>query len=170
MTALRVIGLDLSMTATGVALPDGGTLTVKPKGTGDRRLIVLRDALAHMVDGAELAVVEDMPARLQANAAKAIGFVHGTVRTLLLDLKVPYAVVPPATLKAYATGKGNADKTAMAIAALKRTGLEFGDDNECDAAWLRWAGLDWIGHPEFSLPVAQRDRLDKATWPVPKGA
>jgi Holliday junction resolvasome RuvABC endonuclease subunit len=163
------VGLDLSMTATGVALPDGGTLTVKPKGTGDRRLVVLRDTLSHLLSGADLAVVEDMPARLQANAAKAVGFVHGTVRTLLLDLQIPYAVVSPATLKAYATGKGNADKTAMAIAALKRAGLEFGDDNECDAAWLRWAGLDWMGHSEFSLPVAQRDRLDKATWPVPKG-
>lgn len=166
---VRVVGLDLSMTATGVALHDGATLTIKPKGKGDDRLIGLRDALAYMVADAELAVIEDMPARLQANAAKAVGFVHGTVRTLLLDLGVPYAVVPPATLKAYATGKGNADKTAMAIAALKRADIEFGDDNECDAAWLRWAGLDWLGHPEVSLPAAQRDRLTKATWPIPKG-
>ncbi|EST24497.1 hypothetical protein [Streptomyces roseochromogenus] len=169
MSGHRVVGLDLSMTATGVALWDGTTVTVKLKGTGDQRLIGLRDALAYMVDGSELAVIEDMPARLQANAAKAVGFVHGTVRTLLLDLRVPYAAVSPATLKAYATGKGNADKTAMAIAALKRAGLEFGDDNECDAWWLRMAGLDWLGRPEFSLPAAQRDRLIKATWPVPKG-
>ncbi len=32
------------------------------------------------------------------------------------------------------------------------------------------AGLDWLGRPEFSLPAAQRDRLSKAAWPVPKGA
>jgi hypothetical protein len=67
-------------------------------------------------------------------------------------------LITPATLKAYATGKGNGDKTAMAMAALKRADREFGDDNQCDAWWLRAAGLDWYGQPEFALPKVQRDR------------
>lgn len=154
------------MTATGVALADGTTLTIKPKGAGDVRLVSIKDQVLDAVRLADFVVLEDMPARLQANAAKAVGFVHGAVRTLLVEIHRPYAAVPPATLKAYATGKGNADKTAMAIAALKRTGREFADDNQCDAAWLRWAGLDRLGAPEFALPQVQRDRLDKAAWPL----
>ncbi|MEE4540955.1 Holliday junction endonuclease [Streptomyces sp. V4-01] len=166
MTTTNAIGLDLSMTASGVALPDGTTITIKPKGDGDRRLLYIRDAIWQSVKGSDaLIVLEDMPARLMANAAKAIGFVHGAVRSLLLEEGFVYVPVSPATLKAYATGKGNADKTAMAIAALKRGGREFGDDNQCDAWWLRHAGLDRLGIPEFTLPQAQRDRLDKVIWP-----
>jgi Holliday junction resolvasome RuvABC endonuclease subunit len=164
--APRIVGLDLSMTATGVALADGATRTIKPKGTGDARLLYITHEIRQIIDGADFVVLEDMPARLMANAAKAVGFVHGAVRLVLLTAGVSYAAVPPATLKAYATGKGNADKTAMAIAALKRTGQEFADDNCCDAAWLRWAGLDRLAVPEFVLPAAQRERLDKVAWPA----
>lgn len=166
MSAPRVLGLDLSMTATGVALPSGLTLTIKPKGSGDQRLVqITADIMGATVGGVDLIVLEDMPARLMANAAKAIGFVHGAVRLSLLRAAIPYVAISPATLKAYATGKGNADKAAMAVAAFKRTGLEDVDDNQVDAAWLRWAGLDYLGHPEFPLPQAQRDRLAKVDWP-----
>lgn len=161
-----MLGLDLSMTATGVALPSGLTLTIKPKGSGDQRLMqIASEAMGATAGGIDLAVLEDMPARLMANAAKAIGFVHGAVRLSLLEAGVPYVAVSPATLKAFATGKGNADKPAMAVAAFKRAGLEAVDDNQVDAAWLRWAGLDRLGHAEFPLPQAQRDRLAKVAWP-----
>ncbi|MCX3059606.1 Holliday junction endonuclease [Streptomyces beihaiensis] len=177
MTAPRVLGLDLSMTATGVCLPDGSTRTIKTNAKdGDRRLqhivdqvgIALDDG-AHGRDACDLVVMEEAPPGLKGPAIKAIHMVHGAIRLRLVDFKTPYAVVNPTVLKAYATGSTSADKTAMAMAAFKRTGREFADDNQCDAAWLRWAGLDWLGHPEFSLPAAQRDRLTKANWPVPKG-
>jgi hypothetical protein len=91
--------------------------------------------------------------------------VHGAVRLRLIDFDTPYVLINPTTLKGFATGSTSADKTAMAIAALKRTGREFADDNQCDAAWLRWAALDHYGQPEFDLPKVQRDRLAKVTWP-----
>lgn len=159
----RIIGLDLSLTATGYALPDGQTGTFKGPWKGDWRLVAIRTAVAGHADSVDLAVLEGPVVR--SSAAVAIGMVHGAVRTALMELGVPYVIIPPATLKAYATGKGNADKTAMAIAALKRAGREFADDNQCDAWWLRAAGLDWYGHTDFDMPKAQRDRLSKATWP-----
>jgi hypothetical protein len=160
---LRVLGLDLSITATGFALPDGQTGTFKGPWKGDWRLVAIKHAVAGHADAVDLAVIEDLPTH--AKSAGITGMVHGAVRAVLMELGVPYVLITPATLKAYATGKGNADKTAMAIAALKRAGREFGDDNQCDAAWLRWAGLDWYGQPEFDIPKAQRDRLAKVTWP-----
>jgi hypothetical protein len=168
MSAPRILGLDLSITAPGVARPDGSAYTIPVREHGDLRLAEIEHELHKVVvGGVDLAVIEDLPTH--ARAAGITGMVHGAVRLLLLTELVPYVVVTPATLKAFATGKGNADKTAMAIAALKRAGREFGDDNQCDAWWLRAAGLDWLGHPEFSLPAAQRDRLSKASWPFPKG-
>lgn len=169
MSELRVLGLDLSITAPGVARPDGSAYTIPVREAGDWRLMEIEHEVHKVVtEGVDLAVVEDLPTH--AKSAGITGMVHGAIRLLLMTEQVPYVVVTPATLKAFATGKGNADKTAMAIAALKRAGREFGDDNQCDAWWLRAAGLDWLGHPEFSLPVAQRDRLAKASWPFPKGA
>lgn len=169
---LRIMGLDLSITAPGIALPDGTTLTVKTRTQdGDRRLQTIVDQIGLALgegpdgigDGVDLVVIEDLPTH--AKSAGITGMVHGAVRLRLIDFGTPYVLVTPATLKAYATGKGNADKTAMAIAALKRAGREFADDNQCDAAWLRWAALDALGQPEFPVPAAQRARLAKVTWP-----
>ncbi|MFJ1581595.1 Holliday junction endonuclease [Streptomyces sp. NPDC088182] len=173
----KVLGLDLSITATGIAYRDGSTGTTGgPSEHGDGRLLTIEQAVTIALGGddiglgplPDLVVLEDLPTH--ARAAGITGMVHGVVRTLLLRRGVPYVALTPATLKAYATGKGTADKTAMAMAAYKRGGREFADDNQCDAAWLRWAGLDRLGTPEITVPAAQRDRLNKANWPSLKGA
>lgn len=163
-----VLGLDLAIGATGVCLPNGHAATIKPKLAGDARLNEIRDKIAALLydpTPTTLVVLEDVPATMKGAAGKVIPMLHGAVRAMLLDALVPYVVISPSTLKAYATGKGNADKTAMAIAALKRAGREFGDDNQCDAWWLRAAGLDHLGAPEFALPQAQRNRLAVVEWP-----
>ena len=164
-TKPRVLGLDLSITATGLCLPNGTTETIATNAKhGDRRLVTITDRIMRAVlSGIDLAAIEDLPTH--ARAAGITGMVHGSVRELLIRHDVPYAVITPATLKAYATGRGNADKTAMAIAALKRAEREFADDNQCDAFWVRAAALDWCEQPEFDVPKAQRDRLAKVQWP-----
>ncbi|WP_062214742.1 hypothetical protein [Streptomyces sp. NBRC 109706] len=169
----QVVGLDLSLTATGIAYRDGTTGTVKTKTRdGDRRLLQIEEAVQIALGGElalalgpgpDLVVLEDLPTH--AKAAGIVGMVHGAVRTLLCRLDIPYAVITPATLKAFATGRGNGDKAAMAIAAYKRGGVEFTDDNQCDAWWLRAAGLEHLGVPMVELPAAQRARLERVGWP-----
>lgn len=169
---LRVIGLDLSITSTGVCLPDGTTYRIKTRDKdGDRRLLHIRDSVAD--DLAEqrphVAVLEDMPTKMHPTAVKGIGCVHGVVKAALLDAGVPYALVSPATLKKYATDHGGADKARMAAAAYLAAGAEFADDrggDQCDAWWLRAAGHDAYGVPLFTMPQAQRDRLQVVTWPA----
>ena len=52
---------------------------------------------------------------------------------------MPYEGVPVGTIKRFATGKGNADKTAM-TATMRARGFAPADDNEADAiALLLWA-------------------------------
>lgn len=165
-----VLGLDLSITATGVAWADGSWSTIGPNAKlGDKRLRVIVDHVERAIfdlPGAapDLVVIEGPVVR--SSAAVVIGMVHGAVRLYLLDNRIPYALVPPATLKKFATGKGNADKTAMAMAAYKRAGVEFDDDNQCDAWWLRQAGLHALGAPEIDLPAAQVAALEKVDWPA----
>jgi hypothetical protein len=89
------------------------------------------------------------------------GMVQGVVREMLIEEGIRYGDVGPSALKKYATGKGNASKTEMALAALKRGGIEFSNDNECDAWWLWVMARDFKGEPVFPLPQAQRAELQK---------
>jgi len=165
MSAPNVVGLDLSITATGICMKDGKVVTDKlPAKYGDRRLKMVADDVAYMCDGVDLAVIEDLPTH--AHGAGITGMVHGAVRVELLRMGVKYALVPPATLKKYATGKGNATKAEMAVALYKRFGLELADDNQVDAFWLRCAGLDALGFAPVVLPEVQRSVLGKVEWPA----
>ncbi|MGV9779731.1 hypothetical protein [Streptosporangium sp. NPDC003464] len=170
-TTPRVLGLDLSLTATGIATWDGRPLSTLRTVASDgdqrlRRIMVTVRAEAYdyfNIEPIELAVIEDLPKHAQG--AGITGMVHGAVRIALMELGVPYALVPPATLKKYATGRGNATKPDMRMALYRRTGLDLRDDNQVDAWWLRAAGLDALGHPLVDVPKAQRDALAKVAWP-----
>jgi len=48
---------------------------------------------------------------------------------------IPYMGVPVGTIKKHATGKGNASKEGMVVAAIEN-GWQPKDDNEADALWL----------------------------------
>lgn len=172
---LRVIGLDLSLTSTGVCLPDGSSYAIKTRsGDGDRRLCVIQGNLRDAISDTRpnVAVIEDLPRH--AKGAGITAMVHGVVRPLLLDAGVPYALVVAATLKSYAADNGNADKPAMAAAAYLAAGVEFPGDltpagkggDRCDAWWLRAAAHHHYGEPLFSMPQAQIDRLTKVDWPA----
>ncbi|MFI9200208.1 hypothetical protein [Streptomyces sp. NPDC053048] len=167
--APRILGLDLSLTSTGIALP-GGTTYVIPthRRDGDRRLLTIRDEIRRILISQQphVAVIEDLPKH--AMGAGITAHVHGIVKGELLDCDVPYALVAPATLKSYASDYGRATKERMAAAAYLAAGVSFSHDpggDRCDAWWLRAAGLDHYGHAEVTLPAAQRARLAKVRWP-----
>lgn len=160
----RVMALDLSLRATGVAGPAVGQLsTIKPKSEGDQRLVEITDRLMVLVNMWDpiLVVIEDLPFGVRNAAAGALGMLHGAVRLRLLNGSWPYTTVPPATLKTYATGKGNCQKPDMRMELYKRTKTDLADDNQVDAAWLRLLGLDLLGVPELELPQSHRRALDK---------
>ncbi|WP_304455912.1 hypothetical protein [Nocardiopsis sp. YSL2] len=171
----RVVGLDLSVTATGVAFDNGAQDFIGPQADGDARILDIREAVRIVVGGCppgtrginrwvDLVVIEDIPP-VRAKAIGMLGMVHGVVRALLMDNGIPYALVPPSSLKKYATGRGGAGKPDMRMELFKRTGDDVRDDNAVDAAWLRYMGLDALGHPEVHLPKGHREGLAKIAWP-----
>lgn len=157
-----VVGIDPSLTATGIAYFDD-TITVAGC-RGDDRLVSIRDAVHDICDGARLAVVEDLPTH--AMGAGKTGMVQGAIRVALLDLAVDYVLVPPSVLKKYATGSGQATKADLRMALFKRTGLDEKDDNKVDAIWLRMLGLDLLGEPVVELPASHRGVLAKVKGAV----
>lgn len=170
--SVNVSGLDLSMTGTGIAFTSADltviTMLVKtnPKH-GDARLVQIRQQIMELVSGSSYALIEAPTPRSFSSAVT--GMVQGVAREALVELGVPYGTVLPATLKKYATGKGTGDKTAMALEAYKRAGVEFEDDNQCDAWWLWHMAMDHTGTPVLSLPSLNRQSLTKIEHEWPRG-
>lgn len=164
--SLRVAGLDLSLTSTGVASTGGLTRTIRPRTTGDRRLVEIAFEAKVATVGADLVVIENFVTR--SPSASLTGMVHGAVRTALMEHGRRYVLVPPAVLKKYATGNGAATKADMAVALFKRAGIELPTDDEVDAWWLRAAGLQLLGEPVVQLPAAQVAALDKIPMGDPR--
>lgn len=160
---MRVIGLDLSLTSTGVALPDGSVRRITVKAVGVERLVRIADAVRRLAV-ADLAVIEGYAFGRQ-NQAAHLGELGGVIRVSLFGLGVPYVEVPPALLKKFATGKGNASKEDMLVAAVKRLGYDGASNDEADALWLRAAALDAYGLPVAEMPRDQRAVLGKVDWP-----
>ncbi|MFE9810669.1 hypothetical protein [Streptomyces sp. NPDC005548] len=170
-TDLQVIGLDLSITSTGVCLPDGSTFRIRTRQKdGPRRLTVIRDRLTIEIaeQRPQLAVIEDLPTKMHPRSLKPVAALHGVVQALLVDAGVPWAYIAPATLKKFAADNGGASKTDMTAAAFLADGATFENDegaDQVDAWWLRAAGFDWVGLPLFTMPEAQREALCKGDWP-----
>lgn len=161
---MQLLGIDPSLTATGVATGQD-TYTVKSKRDGDARLLDLYLRVFDWAVRADFAAVEDLPTHAQG--AGKTGMAQGVVRLALLNCDTEFVVVPPACLKKYATGKGNATKPDMRMALYQRMGLDLRDDNQVDAWWLRAMLCDALGEPVVQLPKTHRDTLAKVTWPRP---
>jgi Holliday junction resolvasome RuvABC endonuclease subunit len=74
-----------------------------------------------------------------------------------INLRTPL-VVPPMTLKKYATGKGTSKKQEMLLQIYKRWGIEFSDDNAADAyALARLAGSHSIDSIEKTVVEQIKD-------------
>ncbi len=82
---------------------------------------------------------EEVRAHAGTDAAHIYGGFLGMLTAWCEEHEVPYEGVPVGTIKRYATGKGNADKTKM-VAVIRARGFAPADDNEADAiALLLWA-------------------------------
>lgn len=147
---MRIIGIDPSISSTGLSLPNRRTIAIKPKATGDLRLTEIGNTVQHFASAsnADLAVIEDLSGAYRGNSARIIPMLHGVIRDRLQLAGVPFMVIHQMTLKMFATGSGGADKDEMALAARRRLGRTYSTDDECDADWLRVAGRMVYGYAE----------------------
>jgi Holliday junction resolvasome RuvABC endonuclease subunit len=159
----RVLGLDLSLTATGYSFNEEVTGVWHPKLRGPGRLVAIREHISILTYEADVVVLEGY-SYASPNQAHQIGELGGVIRAWLFEHRLPFAVVPPASLKKFATGKGNAPKDAMLAAAIRRFGFEGSDNNEADAWLLRCMGLAHYD-PWDALPEYAREALAKVEWP-----
>lgn len=170
----RVLGVDLALSKTGVALPDGRleTFTTRPRD-GYHRLETVRANVADYCRACnvELVVIEDYaPHGPGINSTIALAELGGVVRLWLTREGPPWWVkVNPVLLKRFATGHGGAKKPEMLDAAQRATASTTsehhrpGNDNEADAYWLRQMALTHYGRaPRLGY---QNDALAGVDWP-----
>ena len=161
----RVLGLDLSLTATGYAYSEEVVGAWRVKQRGEARLVLLRDAVLNVAEVADVVVLEGY-SYASPNQAHQIGELGGVVRVMLHERHIPFVEVAPATLKRFATGKGNATKDAVLAAAIRRFGFEGSDNNEADAWLLRAMGLEhYLGSSIPLRPAYMAEALERVDWP-----
>ncbi len=172
MTNFRVLALDLSLRATGIAgsIPTPWTATISVSTTGCQRFRDITNEIFDRIRTPHLVVIEGPSYgsgtgdRQQGHHERAGLWWHTTYR--LWRVEIPFAVVPPSVLKKYATGRGNASKQEVLLAAARRyPGVDIANDNEADAVVLLALALDHLGEPLAEVPQTHRAALDKIAWP-----
>lgn len=145
------VGLDVSLRGPGVCIASGDPRRTVSDGIdvqsalvragedlrGPQRLSVVSGALWSWLSSrgmgkpGDLYVMEGYA--FSSQMAHSIGELGGCVRKLIWESGGNLIVIPPTTLKKYATGKGAGDKNIVIKHVFKRWGFDVDDDNQCDA-------------------------------------
>jgi hypothetical protein len=182
--APKVLGLDLSLAATGIACIWGErawTELVRAKALPDRsalsswarfeRIDLIGNAVLDYARGATLVVVEGpslhSPAGGERGHFERAGLWWDVLRKLR-RARVAFAVASPASIKTYATGKGSAKKDLVLAETVRRFGMVRGlsDNNEADALVAAAMGSDWLGWPIVPMPELHRRALPGVDWRI----
>lgn len=173
---MRVVGLDLSLTRTGVAhIRDTATGTVASAGSiktsaDDGKYVSRRERLRTIYRAvigkaclADLVVIEG-PALSRNNPGT---WDRAGLWWLVMDALTQVAVVPPTTLKDWATGSGKADKKAVRRAAENLWPGIATNDDESDALALATMGAQRLG---MDVPSIEYHKFiiasDAVQWPA----
>ena len=179
---MMVVGIDPSLTSTGVVVVDAQdrltvqTATVESRGarsdswaSRSERVRGLAASVTAEVPVSARLVVMESPSLSQRNAGSAHdrAGLWWAIYWRLTDRGIPVLPVPPAVRAKYAAGKGNAAKDAVMLAVARRyPHVDIGNNNEADAMVLAAIGARLLGEPvEDSLPKTHTDALQKVTLP-----
>ena len=163
-----LIGLDLSLTSTGVSL-SGETKTITTKEKGAARLSVISKEILDvcLTEKVACAIIESYSFSSRNSQAHSIGELGGCVRMRLWENGIPFIDVPPTCRAKFATGRGNASKGEVISAVSAKTGKIFsgsGGNDECDAWVLEQMGLAHLGLSEWEWTKEQLSALAKVDW------
>jgi crossover junction endodeoxyribonuclease RuvC len=191
---VKVVGLDLSLTSTGVAVAtENGAVTdritsqpARKVGKGDPPL-----TLAERADRLDKLVPQITDYCSYADLVVIEGPSYGSTTPshdrsglwwLVVDFLTPYTLVvevPPSSRMKYATGKGQIDKDLVLSAVIRRyPHVDVNGNDEADALILAAMGARHLGHPLETplyanldaLPATHRAAMDAVTWPNPDRA
>ena len=141
---MSILALDCATKTGWCLLKDGRVFESGVEDFSKRRgesngamFLRFRHWLNQLVDRDDVHLVAYEQSHHRGGAATEIGVnLTGRVQEVCAQSQVEYVAVHTATIKKYATGKGNADKTVMIAKAAEVLGRQPLDDNEADAVLL----------------------------------
>lgn len=178
------VGVDLSLSATGLTIARAGerpyTTEIKTKpvpnaeyGPTHRRIVGIVAELVKAVQAAkqpgDLVIINIEQPAIHAGVGKMVHIRDGLWWMAYHFLAKEGLMVTTGIqhLKQYATGRGNADKAAMILAAERAFPIVgVMTDNHADASWLCAMVMRAVGHPfEVSAQRCYPAFLSKVDWP-----
>ncbi len=147
------MGIDLSLTGTGVVLLKNGKVIleklIKSKPSGDKpidELIRIENIVKEIyacMDGfsVDIAVIENLAFGVRnATSLTQLAGLNYFTRSMLYSEKIPFVLVAPTSLKKFITGSGASKKDVMLMEVYKKYNVAFVDDNIADAFSLSKIG------------------------------
>lgn len=181
---MKAVGLDLSLTSSGVATALWPVTGLPPEVTVRRvgsigkqtdtlamrsgRLRTLAHGIATRCAGASLVIVEGPAYGQTSGHAHDRSGLWWLVIARLTANSIPVVEVTTQQLKMYATGKGNGSKDATLAAVVRRyPHIDVTGNDEADALTLLAMGARHLGRPiEPEMPAAHLRALAKVAWPA----
>lgn len=136
------IGVDLSLRATGIVIIDGiggiiqrELIKTEAKEPYAERIVLIADTVVNLMKlhNPDVVGIEEMAMFASFNSGTLFPM-HGAVIYAIEKAGQPQPLrISATTLKKFVTGSGKADKSDMRMHSFKKWGVDFKDDNECDA-------------------------------------
>lgn len=166
---MNVLGVDPSLTSTGLCWADDRYTAISSNSKGIPRLIDLRNWVRDCVyeNKIELVCIESYSFASRNSQAHSLGELGGVLRVMFYECNVPWVDIPPTSRSKFATGRGNASKNEVVSAISARTGIVWsgkGSDDMCDAWVLRQMGLAKNEESSYDWPQSHLSALEKIEW------
>lgn len=144
-----VIGIDPSLTNTGVAILSAGRAKLFTTGWGTEvnpleRLRLFRQEFNGILFRYEpkAVAIEGYSFGSKFSRPHSLGELGAVIKLCVMDAGVPLIVAPPTTLKMFVRGIGKGTKSQVVADAKKRWGFSSSQNDEIDAGALAFAAAE----------------------------
>ena len=134
----RLLALDVATHTGWKTKSASGVWSLKPnRGESEgMRVVRFKAKVREMIEMEQINLIAyERPAGLHKSSIMVASEMIGVLKDLCIERNVDLCCYSASEIKKFATGKGNANKDAMVVAA-KHLGFEPQDDNETDAIHL----------------------------------
>lgn len=133
-------GLDLSLTETGLVILDKNfkvlqqvIVSTNPTVNIECRISEIKESIWKYFNKESIIYVEGLSFLSRGRSILDLAGLHYYIRTNLYLSGYDYKPIPPTVIKKFITGKGNCKKELMLLKVYKKFGIEFDNNNLCDA-------------------------------------
>jgi len=163
-----LLGLDPSLTSTGVCIGEGSGVAYHSYEQDVGRLVDIRNyVLSACSEQNVQCVIMEGYSYGSRTRAHALGELGGVLKVAFDEAWIPYVVVPPTSRAKFATGRGNAGKAEVISAVSFKTQQSWsgkGIEDRIDAWVLREMGLQRLGLSQYDWPAENLKALDGVEW------